>query len=433
MYLLYNTLIWLALPLVSAYHLYRSAGRGRPAAFGPRFGFLGRDRMAELGGRRPIWVHAVSVGETIAVKPLLVELKKRYPATPLVLSNMTETGRAVAASLPEVDLAIYFPFDYPFAVSRLLATVNPCLIVIVETELWPNFLKAARRRGIPAMIVNGRISDRSYRRYLKLAGFFRTVLGNLAACCMQSREDGERIIGMGARPEQVSVTRNLKFDIPCRTTTGEEKLAIRSRYGIAASDFVLTAGSTHQGEDGAVLAAFAALRQTGAPAQLVLVPRHPERAGELAGLIASHGLTCRLRSSLGGAGAALGDGEVLLVDTIGELMPLYAVSDLVFVGGSLVPVGGHNLLEPASLGIATLFGPHMSNFRDIAAMSLSYGFARQVRDGDDLARETIALYRDPRARRLMGDNGRRLIAEQGGATGLNMEVIGRIMAGTKQW
>ena len=429
MYLLYNILIWLVLPLVAGYHLYRSVSRGRPAAFGPRFGFLGREERKILAGRRPIWVHAVSVGETIAVKPLLAQLKERYPETPLVLSNMTETGRSVAATLPEVDLAIYFPFDYPFAVSRLLAVVNPRLVIIVETELWPNFLKEARRLQIPAMIVNGRISDRSYRRYLKLAGFFRAVLANLAACCMQSREDGERIIGMGGDPDRVTVTRNLKFDIPCRTHSEAELMAIRNRYGLAATSFVFTAGSTHQGEEGAVLTAFSSLRQAGAPAQLVLVPRHPERAGEVAELIAGHGLTFRLRSSLRDEGEMLGEDEVLLVDTIGELMPLYAVSDLVFVGGSLVPVGGHNLLEPASLGVATLFGPHMNNFRDIAAMSLSYGSACQVGDADALASEAAALYRDPSGRRLMGESGRRLIAEQGGATGLNMAVVDRLLGG----
>lgn len=429
MYLLYNILIWLALPLVAVYHLYRSASRGRPAAFGPRFGFLDSELLACLAGRRPIWVHAVSVGETIAVKPLLAELKKRYPSTPLVLSNMTETGRSVAASLPEVDLAVYFPFDYSFAVNRLLAEINPCLVIIVETELWPNFLRSAHRRGIPAMIVNGRISDRSYRRYLKLAGFFRSVLGNLAACCMQSEGDAERIIAIGARKDQVAVTRNLKFDIACRTYSDEERLAVRSRFALPASAFVFTAGSTHQGEEGAVLAAYGSLRQAGAPSLLVLVSRHPERAGELAGLISGHGLTCRLRSSLRSEGETLGEGEILLVDTIGELMSLYAVSDLVFVGGSLVPVGGHNLLEPASLGVATIFGPYMSNFRDIAAMSLSYGSARQVVDGDELARETIALYRDPEGRRQMGENGRRLVSEQAGATHLNMAVIDRLLRG----
>jgi len=429
MYLIYNILILLALPIVAAYHQYRSAGRGRPAAFLPRFGHLGSEQLELLGGRRPIWIHAVSVGETIAVKPLLVELKKRYPDKPIVLSNMTETGRTVAASLREVDLAIYFPFDYTFSVRRLLRSINPSLIVIVETELWPNFLRTARRLGIPAMIVNGRISDRSFQRYRKLRSFFSAVLGNLAACCMQSAADAERITAMGAPSRKVAVTRNLKFDITCRTLEREELASIRSRFGIPESLFVFTAGSTHQGEDDAVLAAYAALRNSGARAVLVLVPRHPERSSEVAGLIERHGLPYRLRSSPGAHAEPLGVGGVLLVDTVGELMSLYAISDLVFVGGSLVPVGGHNLLEPASLGVAALFGPHMSNFREIAAMSVSYASARQVADADALAREATALFHDADGRRRMGENGRRLIAEQGGATVLNMAVIDRLMRG----
>jgi len=432
MYLIYNILIWLALPLILVYHLYRSVSRGRPTAFLPRFGYLGSDQLALLGGNRPIWVHAVSVGETIAVKPLLAELKKRYPDSPIVLSNMTETGRIVAASLRDVDLAIYFPFDYTFAVRRLLRSVDPGLIVIVETELWPNFLKTARRLGIPAMIVNGRISDRSFKRYRKLRSFFSAVLGDLAACCMQSAADAERVTAMGAPSRKVTVTRNLKFDIPCRTLGLGELASIRSRFAIPESLFVFTAGSTHQGEDDAVLAAFAALRRSGARAVLVLVPRHPERSGEVAGLIERNGLTYRLRSSLGAHVEPVGEGGVLLVDSVGELMSLYAISDLVFVGGSLVRVGGHNILEPASLGVAALFGPHMSNFREIAAMSLGYSSARQVADADALAREAVALFHDGEGRRLMGENGRRLIAEQGGATALNMAVIDRLMQG-EQW
>jgi 3-deoxy-D-manno-octulosonic-acid transferase len=427
MHLLYNILIWLALPLVAAYHLYRSASRNRPAAFGPRFGFLPPGTLAPLAGKRPIWVHAVSVGETIAVKPLLTALKQRYPERSLVVSTMTETGRGVAAGLPGVDVALYFPFDYPFAVRRLLASVNPCLVVIVETELWPNFLRETRRRGIPAMIVNGRISDRSFGRYLRLRRFFRSVLGDLSACCMQSRVDGERVVAMGAPAERVTVTRNLKFDIPCRNYTDEELQARRNRFRLPGGAFVLTAGSTHQGEDEAVLTAFAPLRQAEAAANLVLVPRHPERAGEVAALAAAHGFACRLRSTLGDDSPLLGEGEVLLVDTIGELVDLYAVSDLVFVGGSLVPVGGHNLLEPASVGAAALFGPHMGNFREIASLSLSYGSSRQVDDEPSLCRELLVLHRDPVARRRMGDSGRRLIAEQGGATALNLAVVKRLL------
>ncbi len=429
MHSVYNVLIWLALPLIVLYHTYRSASRGRPAAFLPRFGFLPPGQLAVLAGRRPIWVHAVSVGETIAVKPLLSALKRRYPDRPLVLSNMTETGRSIALSLRDVDLAIYFPFDYPFAVRRLLTTLDPCLVVIVETELWPNFLRRARTAGIPAVIVNGRISDRSLRHYLKLGSFFRSVLGDLAACCMQSDEDARRMISMGAPPSRVHVTRNLKFDISTPLHSAAELATMRSRFRIPGDLFIFTAGSTHPGEEEAVLATYAALLATGLPVLLVLVPRHPERAQAVGELVTRGGRDVVLRSDLGAHGADLVPGSVLLVDTVGELMAIYAVSDLVFVGGSLVPLGGHNLLEPASLGKATLFGPHMNNFREIAAMALQYGAARQVTDASSLADASVELLRDEGQRAVMGGNGRRLLSEQGGATELNMAVIDRILQG----
>ena len=429
MYLIYNILIWLALPLIVLYHKYRSAMRGRPAAFLPRFGFLSAEQLKLFAGRRPIWVHAVSVGETIAVKPLLAELKRRYPERPIILSNMTETGRSIALSLREVDLAIYFPFDYPFAVRRLLASLHPCLVVIVETELWPNFLRAARRAGIPTVIVNGRISDRSLQRYLKLGSFFKSVLGDLTACCMQSDEDGRRIISMGAPASRVHVTRNLKFDISCHSYSPAELESIRSRFRIPHDLFIYTAGSTHPGEEEAVLSAFTELQATGVPVVLVLVPRHPERAVAVGELVKRRGVGLVLRSAIGERVADLSSGDVLLVDTVGELLALYALSDLVFVGGSLVPLGGHNLLEPASLGKATLFGPHMTNFRDIAALAQAYGAARQVADADSLAKVSVELLQDEQQRNVMGGNGRQMIAEQGGATGLNMAVIDRLLQG----
>lgn len=429
MHFLYNILIWLAMPFILAYHVYRSVSRNRPAALGARFGFVSADELKRLGGLRPVWVHAVSVGETIAVKPLLTALKKEYPDTPIILSNMTETGRLVASGLATVDLSLYFPFDYSFAVRMMLEKINPRLVVVVETELWPNFFRSARTLGIPVMVVNGRISDRSYGRYLKLRGFFRRVLADLSACCMQSAEDARRIIQVGAPEERVLVTRNLKFDIPAGPMDQEQHRLSREKYRIPEDMPVFTAGSTHQGEEELVLSAYKGLLAQGKRVMLVLVPRHPERAAQVAALVAAHGLSCRCRSSLSREQELFAPGEVLLVDTVGELLSIYALSELVFVGGSLVAVGGHNLLEPASVGKAALFGPHMGNFREIAAMTASYGAARQVSGGEELATAAAELMADEGLRSAMGENGLRLVREQGGATSLNMEVIRKLVGG----
>jgi 3-deoxy-D-manno-octulosonic-acid transferase len=427
MYLIYNLLLWLILPLLLPYHLYRSISRGRPPALLQRFGFDCAAAVAILRGRRPIWVHAVSVGETIAVKPLLKALRQKYPDIPLLVSNMTETGRGVSMGVSEIDCCIYFPFDYRPATSAILRKIRPLAVIVAETEIWPNFIRSAKRLGIPTIIVNGRISDRSYGRYLRLAGFFRPVLADIAALCMQSAEDAQRIVTIGAAPEKVNVTRNLKFDIAARTVSNEELLALRSSFRLAGDCRVITAGSTHPGEEEQVLDAFSAILANGHEALLVLVPRHPERAGEVTALLGRRGFRYNLRSQLRADSEVSVGGEILLVDTIGELMHLYAAADIVFVGGSLVPLGGHNLLEPASLGRPVLFGENIANFREIASLALSYGAACQVSSSAELAALCCTLLDDSEQMKTMGESGRRLLQEQGGATGLNMAVIERFV------
>ncbi len=429
MYLFYNILLHLVLPFVVAYHLYRSVSRGRSAALSERFGFIADNTASAKGESRPIWVHAVSVGETIAVRPLLRSIKAHYPEKRLILSTMTETGRGVAATFAEVDHCLYFPFDYPFAVRRLLRQIHPELVIIMETELWPNFLREARFRGIPVVIANGRISDRSFAGYLRARCLFRPVLENVARFCMQSDEDCRRIIAIGADPEKVVVARNLKFDTSATPVSSDHKAELRGRFGIPVELRVLTAGSTHQGEEEAVIDAFRTLLQSSGDFFLVLVPRHPERAVAVAGLLQDRGLTCRRRSEISGDAPLFLAGQVLLVDTIGELMQFYGLSDLVFVGGSLVPAGGHNLLEPASLGVPLIYGPHMGNFREITALVKEYGAGVAVEDAGSLASACRQLLNDTEGRRSMGDNGIRLIKDNGGATQRHMAVIEGVVKG----
>ena len=429
MYILYNIVLWLAMPFIIAYHLYRSVSRGRRPAFAERFGFIPKERSAGLEGGGTIWVHAVSVGETIAVKPLLKAIKKGFPGIRIVLSNVTETGRSIAEKTAGIDQCIYFPFDYRFAARRALKQVRPCLVVIVETEIWPNFLRVTREMGVPALLVNGRISDRSLNRYLAMRKFFKPVLANIAAFCMQSAEDARRIIAIGAEPERVHVTGNLKYDIPVHVPTDDQKRDLRDICKIPAGIMVITAGSTHAGEEEILLAAYRQLLDGGRECFLVLAPRHPERGGEVAELIKSRDMPFTVCSALDRREEMFRPGEILLVDTVGELMRFYTVSDIVFVGGSLTATGGHNILEPASLGVPVIFGPHMQNFRESATLLLACGGGFQARDGEELITLLQLLLNDEAKRRDTGQKGMKLLLENSGATEMQMEVIKKFVKG----
>jgi 3-deoxy-D-manno-octulosonic-acid transferase len=425
--LFYNLVLLLLLPGIVAFHYYRSKSRGRRTAFRERFGYIPGSDLARIAGARVIWVHAVSVGETIASFPLLKGLRARYPGHLLVLTNVTETGRSVALKSGLADLCLYLPFDYGFAVQAALAKVRPELIVLMETELWPNFIAAAAGRGIPVLLANGRISDRSFGRYLKLRWFFRPILRQLSALCMQTGEDAARITAIGAAPDTVHVTGNLKYDVPLVRATPERVSEIKAKYGIPEGALVFTAASTHEGEDEAALAAYRGLLSGPGAHFMILAPRHPERAPAVAELLDRHGIPFLFRSQLT-AGRALRGGEVLLLDTVGELAGLYAASDLVFVGGSLVPTGGHNPLEPASCGVPVLFGPHMENFREISALFLASGAGAQVADAAGLARAVSELAAAPANRLEMGRRGTLLLQECSGATERHLEIAAALLA-----
>jgi 3-deoxy-D-manno-octulosonic-acid transferase len=426
-YLTYNILSLFLLVPVLFYHLYRSISRGRPPALAQRFGRIPVEELAGIGNRPVIWLHAVSVGEAIAARPLLRALKARYPGHAIALSTTTETGRALAATFPEKDLCIYFPFDFLPAVRRCLDRIKPCLIIIMETEIWPNFTAEAHRRGIPLILANGRISDRSFRGYLRFSWFFRHSLRLFSRLCMQGSADGERIIAIGAPPERVLVSGNLKYDIPSRPIAPGEREALRQRYAIPSGMTVITAGSTHAGEDELVIQSYGELLKSRANLFLVLVPRHPERCDEVAALLERSAIPFRRRTELDSGAKPFAGGEVLLVDSIGEMMGLYALSDLAFVGGSLVPTGGHNLLEPASVGVASIFGPHMTNFREIAELVLRYGAGIRVDSGEGLTAACRTLLDDSTLRQRMGRNGLIMMEENSGATARHMGVIDTCM------
>jgi 3-deoxy-D-manno-octulosonic-acid transferase len=418
----YNILsIFLLFPVV-IYHLYRSVSRGRPPAFRERFGYIPAAELAVIRNRPVIWLHAVSVGESIAARPLLKALRKRYPDHAIVVSNTTETGRGISSTFPEIDLCIYFPFDFLPTVICILKSIRPKLIIIMETEIWPNFTREATRRGIPVLLANGRISDRSFGRYLKFSWFFRHALQLFSHLCMQTETDRERMITIGAPDRRTLTTGNLKYDIPVCAANSDEQKHLRNTYGIPNDLIVLMAGSTHSGEEQHVITMYKQLAATIGNLFLILVPRHPERCAEVAATLKESDLTFTRRTTLSST-ELFKQGEVLLVDTIGEMMNLYALSDVAFVGGSLVPTGGHNLLEPASAGVVSVFGPHMTNFREITELVLQYGAGIQVDTPEEFTVSMRTLVASYELRRVLGQNGLKMIRDNGGATERHMEII----------
>ncbi len=428
MYLLYDLILLASALVLVPYYLLRGLRYGKTRrGIRERLGFYAPERLAPLAGKQVIWVHAVSVGETRAALPLVKAIKAAWPDGAVLISNVTETGHAVASAVPEVDLCLFFPFDLSFGVRRVLRQVRPRLIVIVETEIWPNFVRQGAAFGIPIVLVNGRLSDRSFPRYLRVAWLMRPLLRRFSACCMQSRLDGERVRALGADPARVEVTGNLKFDMQAPLPTDAVLAGLRRDYHLPEGCPVWVAGSTHAGEEEVLIAAYRALLDQGRRLLLILVPRHPERCRQVGEMLNGAGLAFTARSALTAESRNLFPGEVLLGDTLGEMLRFYAVADLVFVGGSLVPVGGHNVLEGALLSKPVLFGPHMHNFKEIARLLLEAGGAEQLTDSGALTAAVGRLLDHPQQAQAMGIAGHRLLEENAGATAHTLRVLRRVL------
>jgi 3-deoxy-D-manno-octulosonic-acid transferase len=399
--------------------LWRRTAHGVPIRLRERLG-LYRDRP---GDRPAAWVHAVSVGETLAAVPIVEELSRLHPELPIVVTTVTATGARVARQrLARAAIHRYFPLDLPGAVRRAIAHNRPRFVVVLETELWPNLFRALAAAGVPLMIANGRISDRSYRRYRLARGFMRRLLESVAVFGMRSAEDARRIIALGAAPERVFVTGNVKND--AAAPDGNAPALWRRLLGLGPGAVVWIAGSTHRGEEATVLDVHARLRERHPGLVLVLAPRHPERAAEVERLVQARGLPAVRRSALPGARA---DGATIVLDTVGELAPLYEVADVVFVGGSLVPLGGHNMVEVALRRKPSLFGPHTENFRESAELLAGSGGGLVVRDAAELERAMTRLLGDPALRAAMGAAGFAAVAARQGAVRETLTLIERFL------
>jgi 3-deoxy-D-manno-octulosonic-acid transferase len=406
---LYSFLTLLAAPLFSLVLLFRGLrDRTYWRNFGERFGF------GSALAQPCIWVHAVSVGEVQAAAALVNSLRELYPGIPIVVTTFTPTGAGRARALFKDRAQVrYLPFDTPGAVHRFFERIHPRIAVIFETELWPNLYHQCGRRRVPLVLASARLSARSVGRYSRLGALFRETLAQGVVVAAQGEADATRFKALGSDPGNTHVTGNLKFDFSVPPDTAERGRALRAYY--AAGRPVWVAGSTHGGgEEEALIEAQKIVRGQRPGALLVMAPRHPNRFGEVAAQLVSRGVRFVRRSQVPAAGA-IAEAEILLLDSLGELLDFYAGGDIAFVGGSLVPIGGHNLLEPAALGLPILTGPNTSNSADVARLLIERGAAEVVRNPQELADRVAALLADPAARARMGAQGRAFVDANKGA------------------
>ena len=406
---LYSLLTYIAAPLFSVVLLLRGLrDRSYWANFGERFG------LGPTVDGAPIWVHAVSVGEVQASAALVNSLRERYPHIPVVVTTFTPTGAGRARALFKDRAEVrYLPYDLPGAVRRFFAKVRPRIAVIFETELWPNLYHECGRRRVPLVLASARLSSRSVERYRRLGSLFRETLARGVVVAAQGEADASRFRSLGSDPGSTHVTGNLKFDFSVPDDIAERGRTLRAYY--APGRPVWVAGSTHGGgEEEALIEAQKIVRSRYPRALLVMAPRHPNRFGDVAAQLVSRGVRFVRRSQTPVAGA-LQEAEVLLLDTLGELLDFYAAADVAFVGGSLVPIGGHNLLEPAALGLPILTGPHNSNSEAAARQLTANGAAEIVQGPQDLGEKVAQLFAEPDTRERMGAAGRAFVEANKGA------------------
>jgi len=415
----YTLLYYLLLPVVFARLLWRA--RKAPLyrkRWGERLGFF--KAPEQTGG---LWLHSVSVGETIAAAPLIKQIQQCYPDLPITITTMTPTGsERVRALFGDSVFHVYVPYDTPSAVRRFLKKVRPRLALIMETELWPNLIHQCSRQQVPVLIANARLSARSARGYGLFPTLTKDMLGKVDCIAAQNQADGQRFVALGLAPKKLQVTGSVKFDIQVPSELLADAQQLRSQWGDERPVWV--AASTHQGEDEPVLKAFKQLLQHCPRALLVLVPRHPERFADVAQLCRSQGFDVAVRSQQQPVSP---DTQVLLADTMGELMLFYAASDIAFVGGSLVPTGGHNFLEPAALGVPVLAGPHDFNFTEISQLLVAAGGMRQLESAEQLAAEVKRLMDHPDERQIMGEAARLVVQNNGGAQQRLFELVERYL------
>ncbi len=416
---LYTALLYLLTPLLLLYLLFRGLKEpGYRKRWGERFGFF-----AAPGSGETLWVHAVSMGEVNAAAGLIRSLANAYDTKKLCITTFTPTGSARVRELfGDTAFHVYSPLDLPGAARRFLDRTKPCIAIMMETEIWPNLYRQVKGRGVPLLIANARISDRSLGRYRRFSKLTTDALGCVSRIAAQSERDAGRLVEIGAPPDRVVLTGNLKFDIEIPKGLEQEAPKLRETWGPKRP--VLVAGSTHPEEEPVILESFGRLLQDIPDALLVLVPRHPDRFRRAAQAAKAAGLTVARRSAPEEKPAGA---QCYLVDRMGELMNFYAAGDVAFVGGSLQPVGGHNVLEPAALGKPVIVGPYTSNFTDVTDQLLDAGAAVRVTDAAGLRQTVRELFADEKARREMGRKGRERVKRSQGAVNRTLDIIAELL------
>jgi 3-deoxy-D-manno-octulosonic-acid transferase len=416
---IYTFALFVVLLLGLPYWLLRMATQGKyREGLSERLGRV-PERLREADPRKTIWVHAVSVGEVLAASRLVKELSARVPQYRVLLSTTTRTGQRLARERTGVTHAFYFPLDFPWIVQRYLRKLDPVLLVLVETELWPNLLTACRRDGIPVALVNGRISDRSLPRYMRLRRLWRGILDGVSIVLAQSEEDVKRLKAIGAPPGRVWFTGNLKYDVRSAEPAAITKM-FRDR--LAPGTRVLVCGSTLEGEEEILLNAFQQLLKTIPDCVMILAPRHPERFGRVAGLLKNRKESYVRRSNWIKKPARIKPGTVVLLDSIGELASVYALASVAFVGGSLVPAGGHNPLEPAQFAVPVVMGMHYANFRAVID-TLVQAEALKLATTETLLPMLENLLTDHEAANALGVRALEVFHHQAGATGRTITAL----------
>jgi len=386
-----------------------------------RWGFYSDAVLRQLGKKPHIWFHAASVGEVAIALSLLTQMKRAYPRHGFVISTTTPQGRAVASRAQGVDAAFLAPLDLPWIVRRAVKRIKPSLLLVVETELWPNLLRGVKRAGIPVILFNGRISQRSYRFYLLLRFFFRGVLANFDALCLKSSVDRKRMVSLGAAPKAIHITGDIKFHqiVQPSEIAGTR---LRRKLRLPKNLPVLIAGSTHEGEEALILQVFKELQIDFPRLILILAPRHLQRIPRVEKLLGSRRVRFVKRTMISDERRPE---EVILLDTVGELAALYGLGTAIFVGGSFPRVGGHNILEVLAHGKGVIFGPHMENFMDIARLVVERGAGIQVRTPEELTKAVRRLIMNPSLSKEMGKKGLALLREHQGALEKTVKIVRR--------
>ena len=431
MYFVYSLLLTLGFLVLLPRFLFDALRHGKyVAGFGER---LGKLTPLNSTGRDVVWIHCVSVGESQAARPLVQGLRKRFPEHTLVISTTTLTGQKLARDIFKNDAArvFYFPFDWGWTVRRALNAMQPSVVLIMETEIWPRFFRECQSRGISLAIVNGRLSPQSYRRYMWIRGFLKHVLRGLTLAVMQTETDAARIVELGLDPARVAASGSIKFDAGRMSSSDQLVAEFRHRFNISETRPLVIAASTHVPEENLILYAFTRMSRTNP--RLLIAPRHPERFSSVAALLDSSGLTWSRRSSPPTKNDK--DCDVILLDTIGELSSLYSLATVVFVGGSISETGGHNILEPAAVGAAIITGPHTHNFAEItrafvnAGAIVQLGSSRDQRPSEALF-PTISDLLTNEARRLeLQRRARQLVEQNLGATERTLQLLEPLLTG----